>query len=415
MPVPSSLSKFRTNSNPANNSLFTTYNIQEALLPPTPPVVTKEDLPNLIDQIIFSTQNDTALPENFNPSLGSEDPGFQSLLAEISKPEYGFSPQELLTLKSKSSGELAQILLDTRNKFETSLEQKQTQQAKQTSVEDLFNQQFPELLTNNQTGFVDDLIAELNLRGLSGEDFRGQATTEADRIGSLVPTEFGTDVQSFFNPNTLIEDIYNTELRSLQQNNVNALTNEFGYLPSFGSNTFGNTYDDSIINSIIDKEKQNSIDFLTRAFNRGQLNQEGYNAALADLDTQSTSAFSQAQGLGGDILTSAQGDISSLLGEIESSANSADFNSQFSSSDSIGRVNSLIDSLTSTIPGQLQSTIGNAIKFDPQQLLNVGGIKQGSIGNRQQQEPSSILSLLANNTQNKSPATNAKKQSILGF
>ncbi len=392
------------------------FNIGDnALLPHTKQPNINNDLENLIDQIIFSTQTDAALPNGFNPTAGSGDPGFQSLLAEISKPEYGYSPQELLTLKSKSSGDLVKILLDARKTFSTELDQRQAQDLKQTNKENLFSQQFPDILLNNQTGFVDDLISELNLRGLSGEEFREQGTIEASRISDLVPTEFGTDVQSFFNPNTLIEDIFNTELRSLQQNNVNALTDEFGYLPAVGNNIFGNAYDDSIIDSIIGKEKQTSIDFLTRALNRGQLNQEGYNAAIKDLNLQSTSAFSQAQSLGGDILMAARGDISTLLGEIESSANVSDFNSQFSPTDAIGNVNSLIETLTSTIPGQLQSTIGDAIKFDPQQLLNVGGIKQGAIGNRQQQDPSNILSLLANNTQNKTPTTNAKKQSILGF
>ena len=139
------------------------------------------------------------------------------------------------------------------------------------------------------------------------------------------------------------------------------------------------TADDELINKIISEQYTGANDYITRARDRGQLNDIGYNDAERNLTNARSGAVARANDLGMGVLeTGRQG-----LRDIDKSARAKiadwDFGDQFDPSSYEGRIKSKAGEFTGGLEGRLRNAFGDTQFFDPDSLITKGTKAQGAV------------------------------------
>jgi hypothetical protein len=229
---------------------------------------------------------------------------------------------------------------------------------------------------NAQTGgqFYDPLISRFEqLLGASRESLNDQNyLTEAERIAA----------------NSL--DAENTAARQFLGSQVSNAFSAFN-----PSTMIPDTMDDNILSSILGTQRQSADDFLTRALQRGQLRQPGFDAGSAALDQQGAAAMARMQDLGMGVLEQGRGQLSNIKQDALASAGGFSIGNPFDLNNYTGRAQSAFDDFSGGLDGRIRAAIGDSSFFNPANAVNMGGSAQGvqNVGS----ENSALLSAMQNN------------------
>lgn len=186
--------------------------------------------------------------------------------------------------------------------------------------------------------------------------------------------EIVENANSLFAP-TMLDEIL-SEARTTQRGNLNSkIKNDFG--TDYGLRTFADTSDDAILESILGKQKTEATEGLDRALARGTLNESGRAKATAELGDMYTKGKAKANTIGGGVLADYRSQLEGGVGRVRDRASNWDFTDNFNYDTEKGSIDTLKNSLSSRLEGDILNAIGSTSFFDNDILLGKGGNATG--------------------------------------
>lgn len=211
------------------------------------------------------------------------------------------------------------------------------------------------------------LGARLGSAGLSGAD--------ADRVASLYRSAVSA------NPNldqaAAYEQAYGTATSDYQRSLQNQLDQMYG--TGYSTKTFADTADDAIIDAILGKQRLAAEEGIERASSRGQLNEAGYNAAMSGLGDIGTAARSEANTLGGAVLSRYRQNLDDALAGLYGTAGKATLGSNFDLTPGTTDIANRVSGMQGSLSGDVTSALGDRNFYDLGAILGKAGAEQGFV------------------------------------
>lgn len=202
-------------------------------------------------------------------------------------------------------------------------------------------------------------------------------TSSLDRARAGAP-EIVQDANSLFS-STLLDDAM-SEARGNQRSKFGSqVKNNFS--DSFGLDTFADTADDAILQSILNTQKTEAQTALDRALARGTINEVGRTAADAELANMYKMGLAKANSLGDTVLSGYRGQLDTGVGKIREKANNWDFGDNFVFENEKSGIDTLKNSLTGKLEGDILNALSGQQFFDNPTLLGKAGSATGITNN----------------------------------
>jgi len=178
-----------------------------------------------------------------------------------------------------------------------------------------------------------------------------------------------------YNTRTLFNDAYNTAVGTYRGD----LTRQLNQLApeDFGYTTFADSADDSILQAILDNARSDALAQIDAARARGQLNDVGYQRALAQLDKQKEAAWGDLQDLGLGVLSGYRDQLGSMREDMLGRISNAGFDNPLSFDAFSNRLSQTINDLTGRMQGDIYRATQGQSFFDPSSIISGAGALQG--------------------------------------
>lgn len=178
-----------------------------------------------------------------------------------------------------------------------------------------------------------------------------------------------------YNTSTMFNDALNTAQGTYRGD----LTRQLNDLApeDFAYNVFGDTSDDSILQSILDSNKSDAQAQIDAAKARGQLNDAGYTRALDQLGNQGLSAWADLQDLGGGVLSGYRDQLDALRSGEADKIGTADFSNPLSFDTFTNRLSQTEGDLNNRLSGDIYRAVNGQSFFDPSTIISSSGALQG--------------------------------------
>lgn len=213
-------------------------------------------------------------------------------------------------------------------------------------------------------------------RGLSPDDFSGLLDSIINDTRMKVPT-LDANPASYFTTDAFASGLDNYQ--NLRRANYNSKVNST-FAPGFETSLISDTADDSIINSILNSQRQaaqQQIDFNRK---RGVINDAGYATIENELGGQENAARSTLTGIGDSILGKKRQDLLNIRGEAGNAASNYSLGMpEFDVNQYYKRAQDKATTGMGDLEGSIRSALGSTSLFDVPTLLQKGGTAQGPI------------------------------------
>jgi hypothetical protein len=215
----------------------------------------------------------------------------------------------------------------------------------------------------------------LQSRGLDPNQFSSVINQGLQTQRMLVPQRDPNPGQYF--TDDLIDSILNREQGNRRINYTNQVSSMF--TPGDSMTRFADTADDSYITDILNTQRSAAQRSVDMARSRGNLNNTGYQAALTALDDMYKSGLSEAQSIGGGVLSGYRGQLDSVANDARTAANNYSLGTSFDPTTYKSRYDTLAGDLTGRLEGDLRSALGDQEFFDLGTIITRGGNTQGAV------------------------------------
>lgn len=231
---------------------------------------------------------------------------------------------------------------------------------------------FDAALGANRSNAFGNIGREFERAGLSAGDYEDRINAALDlaQQGMTYNTgvnTFGSDIGS-----SVLDDIRNEQIREYQ-----SAINEFAP-EGFERSAFASTADDAIIDAILGEQFGEASDSILRARDRGTLNDQGFDYAMANLEQQRKAASSRLQDMGGGILEGYRGQLGDIAGNARTGAGNWDFGDTFDPNTYRTQFDTLQSELGGRLEGDIRNAIGGEQFFNTDTLIQKGGVGQGA-------------------------------------
>lgn len=213
-------------------------------------------------------------------------------------------------------------------------------------------------------------------RGLDYGEFAGDINSELDRIYKSIPYGPSVNADAYFDAEGLTGNVLSRTEANRRSQYTNQFDNMFG--PTYADTAFADTFDDDILNSILEEQYGVARDRIDNQKKRGALIDTGYNAAIGDLDRQRTEASSRLQSTGGDVLAGYRGQLTDLISQGRKAASGYTLGQTFDPNTYKTQIESKKADLSGRLEGDVRSAVGPDSLFDPQRALGSGYTGQGA-------------------------------------
>jgi len=211
-------------------------------------------------------------------------------------------------------------------------------------------------------------------RGLNLDDFLPQLTSSLQSTRQSIPF-LDPNPGSFFGPD--IADIILNRAQDTQRRGFRNTLNEFA-APGFASDLFPGSADDAILSSILNEQFQPASDSLLRAFQRGNLTDQGFQTATSQLGSQREAADARLQDLGSGVLGDFRSELRDIAGTGFDRAGAFQLGETFNPQDVQRQIESRTSDLTGRLGGNIRNVLGGEQLFNIEDLITRGGISQGA-------------------------------------
>lgn len=230
-----------------------------------------------------------------------------------------------------------------------------------------------------------------------------QSSLDKARAGA---PEIVQDPNSLFS-STLLDDAL-SEARGNQRTKLGSQVKNT-YSDSFGRDTFADTADDMILQSILDTQKTEAATALDRALARGTINEVGRSTADTELANMYKMGLAKANSLGDTVLSGYRSQLDDRVGKIRTSANNWDFGDNFNFDNERAGVDTLKNSLSAKLEGDILNALSGQSFFDNNVLLGKAGTATGITNNPLATNNSPLLASTSGVTgKTKQPTDNRK-------
>lgn len=243
-------------------------------------------------------------------------------------------------------------------------------------------------------GFDEELLSKYN------PDITRAITREI----SAVPEESRKtekEFNAFLNPQNLIEEILNSANADYRRGITSNLTNK--YTPTYAYEQLPNTYDDAIIDEILNEQFSSIDQRITDAIQSGYLNPIGAEGARKELENQRTGARTYLQGIGSDYIKSGRQDITNAIEEALNFAGQSNITNRFDPTSWDTQITNTLQELQGNIAGNLRGAIAGQDFFDPTQIITKGSLRQGFINPATQSNRAPLLAAINRNNNEQYP------------
>lgn len=217
-----------------------------------------------------------------------------------------------------------------------------------------------------------DLIGQ---RGLDVDYYDPLVAAELDRIQSTVPN-LAPNPGSYFVDDIIADAVLNRETGLQRQGFLNQFEN---FAPTgFAQEAFPSTADDAILDAIFAEQYEPASQNILRAFNRGNLSQQGYDLATENLGTFEPAARSRLQEVGGGVLEGNRQQLRDIASQGRTAAGAFELGQAFDPSTFESRIGTTTGELSGRLEGDIRSALGGENLFPIDSVIQKAQIGQGA-------------------------------------
>lgn len=211
-------------------------------------------------------------------------------------------------------------------------------------------------------------------RGLNYDDYA--STVEAAIAGAN--QKIGADDPNpgqYFNDN-----IIDSALGKLRDDRRASYTNQVNnrFAPGFEQNYFADTSDDQYIDAVMGQQRNDAINYVNRARDRGQLDNTGFASAMNRIGEMERTGRSTAQSLGNAVLQGNRTRLADVANTARTQAGSYELGQSFDPNVYDTRFNTALEGMTSSLEGDVRGALEGQKFFDVGDLILRAGAAQGS-------------------------------------
>jgi hypothetical protein len=234
---------------------------------------------------------------------------------------------------------------------------------------------FNEALTAAEQAARDRAIQTLTSRGLNVDEFSPLLDIEIAARKAGIP-ELDANPGAYL-PADLVDLVLTREEANRRSNYINQLKSTF--TPSYEYSAFADDLDDPILEAILNDQYNEAATALQRARARGTLNDDGYNRGMSELGNMRQAGMSQAQALGGSVLSRNRSELSKIKDDAFAGASGYTLGSQFDPSFYTERAASRRDDLLGSLDADVRAALQGQQFFDIGEIIGSAGRAQGAI------------------------------------
>jgi len=257
-----------------------------------------------------------------------------------------------------------------------------------------FADQYPELFTGlsaaiSPTAFIANALA----KQLTGKSLQENLFGPPDVTGDMESDVFsGTELSSpstsfgGYEGDNLFEILNQSSGTPDQQNQfLNQLRSGFNTQidEAFQGNDFAPTFDDDIINAILDERQGVATQPVENAFARGNLSPQGHKTARTDISNQRSGAQETLQGFTEPLLGTYGEGVSDIENRARSAANSYNFgDTLFDLAPFTAERDQYVADKQGSLGDEVRGLVGSTPLFDPTNAIQSAGRSQGVVSGK---------------------------------
>jgi len=257
-------------------------------------------------------------------------------------------------------------------------EQRQAESVRTNEQRAADTETFNTNITNAITGARDRAYQDIAGRGLNADDFSSDIDRMLNSIRGQVP-QLDTNPGSYFANQDIADLVLNNATTNRRTQYGNQVNNLFGN--DFANQKVASTADDDLINSILGDQYNTALEQVQRAFERGTINDQGFQTAMNALNNQKTTASANLQQTGGGLLQAIRDSLSGVGNEARNAASNYQLGTTFDPNSYVSRADSIYNEGIGGLEGNLRNAIGGQQFFDVGSILNQGRTAQGTANN----------------------------------
>lgn len=252
------------------------------------------------------------------------------------------------------------------------------QDARDAAQRERDTQTFNTNLTGAMEGARSRAIQDITSKGLDANAYTNDIENMLNSIRGQVP-QLDTNPSSYFSNQNIADLVLNNATSNYRSQYGNQINNMFGN--DYANQRVSSTLDDNIINNILGEQYDPALQQVQRAFERGTVNDQGYQTALKALSNQRSTAAANLQTTGGSLLQQIRDSLTGVANEGRSAAANYQLGTSFNPDSYQSRANTLYDEGVAGLEGNIRNAVGGQQFFDIGSILNQGRTAQGTANN----------------------------------
>lgn len=257
-------------------------------------------------------------------------------------------------------------------------QQRIAEEGRRTQQREQDTQMFNTNLSSAVEGARARTLQDISGRGLDANMFTSEIDQMLNSIRGQVP-QLDNNPGSYFANQNIADIVLGNATTNRRTQYSNQINNMFGN--DFANQRVASTADDSYIDSILGEQYNPALEQIQRAFERGTVNEQGFQTAMNSLNNQRTTAAANLQQTGGGLLQSIRDSLSGVGNEARNAASNYQLGTTFDPTSYQSRADTIFNEGMSGLEGNLRNAIGGQQFFDIGSILNQGRTAQGTANN----------------------------------
>jgi len=257
-------------------------------------------------------------------------------------------------------------------------QQRIAEDARQSTQRERDNAAFNTNLTGALEGARGRAIQDITGRGLDAGQYSNEIEQMLNSIRGQVPQN-DTNPGSYFANQNIADLVLNNATTNQRTQYSNQVNNLFGN--DYANQRVNSSLDDNYINAILGEQYDPALQQIQRAFERGTINDQGFQTAMNSLNNQKTTAQASLQQTGGGLLQAIRDSLSGVGNEARNAASNYQLGTTFDPNSYTGRADTIYNEGIGGLEGNLRNAIGGQQFFDIGSILNQGKTAQGTANN----------------------------------
>ena len=257
-------------------------------------------------------------------------------------------------------------------------QQRVAEDARQSTQRERDTQSFNTNLSGALEGARGRAIQDITGKGLDANQYSNEIEQMLNSIRGQVP-QLDSNPGSYFANQNIADLVLGNATTNQRTQYSNQVNNLFGN--DFANQKVSSTADDDLINSILGEQYNPALEQVQRAFERGTINDQGFQTAMNALNNQKTSANASLQTTGGGLLQAIRDSLSGVGNEARNAASNYQLGTTFDPTSYTSRADSIYNEGIGGLEGSLRNAVGGQNFFDIGSILNQGRTAQGTANN----------------------------------